>query len=248
MLDEKNLNRFGPLGFNLGQKEKDYLQHWILTYLSDRGCTAVFKGGTCLQKVFNLPRYSEDLDFTLNDGIIEIEELPVFLSRAGFENPTLKKNETPISENYKVRTRGPLYKGKTISEVSVTIEISKRENLVLKPTPVNIKPIYPDLISYSLLCMDKHEIAAEKIRAIYYRHLPRDLYDLYFLLRQEAVPNIEMINKKLAYYNMQFTESGFEKNIEEIKKSWAREIASLSCQPLDFETAFAEVKKAIETV
>ena len=54
-----------PIEFNLYQKEKDYLQHIILSRIYSRiNSQLVFKGGTSLQKCMGLNRFSEDLDFT----------------------------------------------------------------------------------------------------------------------------------------------------------------------------------------
>ena len=66
MIDRKMLEKYGPPGFTLGQKEKDYAQHWMLSFLSRTGFDGVFKGGTCLSKIYySYYRLSEDMDFTL---------------------------------------------------------------------------------------------------------------------------------------------------------------------------------------
>ena len=58
-----------PIDFNLYQKEKDYLQHIVLSRIFSRiGSEIIFKGGTSLQKCFGLDRFSEDLDFTASEN------------------------------------------------------------------------------------------------------------------------------------------------------------------------------------
>ena len=55
----------GPLqGRNIA---REYLQARILGVLQREGAmmSLAFQGGTCLRFLFALPRYSEDLDFTL---------------------------------------------------------------------------------------------------------------------------------------------------------------------------------------
>jgi predicted nucleotidyltransferase component of viral defense system len=51
--------------------EKDYVLGWLLAGISNHKELAakwVFKGGTCLKKCFfETYRFSEDLDFTIND-------------------------------------------------------------------------------------------------------------------------------------------------------------------------------------
>jgi len=45
--------------------EKDYLQDLLLFRLYQKTNAFVFNGGTCLYKIYGLPRFSEDLDFSL---------------------------------------------------------------------------------------------------------------------------------------------------------------------------------------
>jgi len=61
------------------QIEKDYVLSWILNGIAqhnDLSKVIVFKGGTVLKKFyFEDYRYSEDLDFTLNDDNITNEQI-----------------------------------------------------------------------------------------------------------------------------------------------------------------------------
>ena len=133
MLDRKEIERYGPPGFHLAQKEKDYVQHWILSFLSRAGFGGVFKGGTCLQKAFGLPRYSEDLDFTINDSAEpDLESISAYLSSAGFSGLVWKQEKSPNSTSAKLRYRGPLYADSSISEGTVRLEFSKREKTIQK--------------------------------------------------------------------------------------------------------------------
>jgi len=69
MLFKEDLQKLTKIsGFNLWQTEKDYLQHLFLLFLSKEAKREfVFKGGTALQKIYGLNRFSIDLDFTLSD-------------------------------------------------------------------------------------------------------------------------------------------------------------------------------------
>ena len=66
MITKEDLKEYGrTFGFNLGQAEKDYLQHIFLLFLSRNiSNELVFKGGTALQKIYGINRFSIDLDFT----------------------------------------------------------------------------------------------------------------------------------------------------------------------------------------
>jgi len=67
MLNRNELSRYSKVtGYSLRQAELDYMHHHILSLLGRSIKNDwVFKGGTCLQKVLSLDRFSEDLDFTI---------------------------------------------------------------------------------------------------------------------------------------------------------------------------------------
>ena len=56
-----------PDDFRRRNRAREYLQARILLALQDSGAFSnwAFLGGTALRFLFNLPRYSEDLDFSL---------------------------------------------------------------------------------------------------------------------------------------------------------------------------------------
>jgi len=246
MLDRDELSTYGPPGFHLAQKEKDYVQHYLLSFLSRSGFRGVFKGGTCLQKAYGLPRFSEDLDFTLNEANEpDKDAMSAFLSSAGFSNLAWKEEETEVSSNAKLRYRGPLYNGTSISEGVVLLEFSKREKTILAPHVVMVTPPYPDLLSYQLAVMDKQEIAAEKIRAILTRNSARDLYDLYFLLNQKSGLRTDLVSKKLGHYGIEFQFNLFEAKIGKLEKIWKNEIVALTSNLLDYGDVAQRVIKEV---
>ncbi|MFW6111033.1 MAG: nucleotidyl transferase AbiEii/AbiGii toxin family protein [Thermoproteota archaeon] len=51
--------------------EQDYLETVVLKILYQRTDNLVFKGDTCLRKFYGLDRYSQDLDFTVRQGVPE---------------------------------------------------------------------------------------------------------------------------------------------------------------------------------
>ena len=99
-----------PLEFNLYQKEKDYLQHLILSRIYSKADSGlVFKGGTSLQKVFGLNRFSEDLDFTTQENF-ELDKLEKGISELeNFYPTTFERIQKNQSITYKIKIEGPLY-------------------------------------------------------------------------------------------------------------------------------------------
>jgi predicted nucleotidyltransferase component of viral defense system len=249
MLTRELLEKGGEIGFSSGQKEKDYAQHWLLSYLARAGFMGVFKGGTALQKAYGLPRYSEDLDFTLNGAHLpDFDAISRYLASAGFGIVKWKKEAKGTSHSAKLRLQGPFYNGKAISECSVSLDFSDRGRCALAPARVEIRPAYPEMMPYSLLVMDRKEIAAEKVRAALTRASARDLYDLSFLLRQGFLPDKVLINGKLSYYGMQYSYGEFEESIGKLAKLWKVEMNALVEQKPDFEAAKEEVLGKMKAV
>ncbi len=238
MIDRTELERFGPPGFHLGQKEKDYVQHWVLSYLSRSGFGGAFKGGTCLQKAFGLPRFSDDLDFTLGSAREpDYGSLSAFLSSAGFAVVSWGREESENAFAGRIRYRGPLYSGSTISEGVLTLQMSRREGLVIASRVAIIRPPYPDLLPYQLPVMDMSEIAAEKVRALLTRVSARDLFDLYFLSRLGAVLRRELIEEKLSLYRMSLNPDDVRRRLSEVKRVWKGEITAVAQASVDYEEA-----------
>ncbi len=249
MLTREMLEKGGEPGFTIGQKEKDYAQHWLLSYLAREGFLGVFKGGTALQKAYGLPRYSEDLDFTLNGAPMpDFDAISRYLASAGFGMVNWKKEEVRTSQSARLRLQGPLYNGKAISECSISLDFSAREKCALAPSYTKIRPAYPDMMPYSLLVMDRKEIAAEKVRAVLTRASARDLYDLSFLLRQGHLPDKRLINGKLAGYNIEYSYETFESSIGKLAKLWKVEMGALVAQMPDYEIARNEVLRKMKEV
>lgn len=183
--------------------EKDYVLGWILAAVGDHQdlrTSWVFKGGTCLKKVyFETYRFSEDLDFTLrdesqvDDGFLRkaLGELATSVyERTGIEIPTerlrVEVYTNPrgrLSAECRLYYRGPL--APTGSLPAIRLDLTADEVIVLEPERRRVRHPYSDepeagiaVLSYPLA-----EVFAEKIRALGERGRPRDLYDVVHLYR-----------------------------------------------------------------
>jgi predicted nucleotidyltransferase component of viral defense system len=237
--DIARLNRLKPY-----QQEKNYVQMIILNSIySVSADEIIFKGGTALFFVYGLNRFSEDLDFTLAKKI-DVEKIIGAIKRnfelLGMKNKIDKLNNGEVSLSFRVSVEGPLF-AREIERCFVNVEVSKREEAV--NFNVNeIKPIYSDLMPFSLAVMAEKEIASEKIRAILTRNYARDVYDLQFLLKKGTKLNINLINKKLSYYNKQFNKKEFMRKLNEKKDIWESELRPFIIGNLP---DFASAKKLI---
>ncbi|MCD6414692.1 MAG: nucleotidyl transferase AbiEii/AbiGii toxin family protein [Candidatus Diapherotrites archaeon] len=250
MIDKKTLMNYqNILGFNLGQVERDYLQHLILQLLYKRVSNQlVFKGGTCLQKTLGLNRFSEDLDFTLNSELNldkVLGEVINDVERFGYPASLRNKKMQESGISFRLAINGPLYDGSERTKAVITLQISTREEVLLKPKSVSVVPVYPDLMPYITIVMQPKEILAEKMRAIATRKKARDLYDTWFLLRKKTKLDKKLVQKKLDYYSINYDSNTIHHRIIELKETWGNELASLMQDIPDYQKVATTVIKEI---
>lgn len=241
MITKEELKNYAKIrGLNLGQAEKDYFQNIILFILYQAyGSELVFKGGTALNKCYGLDRFSEDLDFTCSNTISvgRIEEgLKRF--RLDFE---MKKDEYENGVKISLLIKGPLYTGIRLSLCKFIIDLSFRENVVLKPTIKIIGRFLEEIPAFDVLVMNENEILAEKIRAIMSRTKARDVYDLWFLLKKGVKFDVELAKKKLEYYSQEWNFEEFRKHINLKESVWLSELKPL----IDIVPDFKETRDFI---
>ena len=230
MIDELRLKEISKLfGMRPWQQEKHYLQSLILSIISD--LPLVFKDGTYLWMFHGLNRFSEDLDFTSRGNFRE--DFPEFVSRSirlyGYENEAkiIKSNEHGISVRFLIE--GPLHKNDK-NRCVIYVEISGREKAVLPGIPLKLDFPQYDIPVKVLSGMNLDEVGSEKVRAILTREKARDIFDLYFLIRQKEIKlDTELINKKLTYYGKRFDSNQF---MQELKSRGS--LYSKTSKPLVF--------------
>ena len=243
-------NRIG-----LGAVERDYIQHLFLSLFYLKSQDFVFKGGTALRVAYNFARYSEDLDFNslipaekVKELIIStVKELGSFGVKAQFRNPYVFKDNGERGVSGDISYEGPLFTGKSGSRGKVRIDVSLRGETGATKKVV-VAPKYDDISQFVLTAFTLDDIFAEKVRALFIRGKPRDLYDVWVILGSGTKIDYRLINKKLKLYQKSFDFSEFKKMIEESKKGWASDLQGLLPQTLPFEdikdTVIAEFEKS----
>lgn len=212
--------------------EKDYLQDLILfSIYSDIGKELIFKGGTCLYKIHKLNRFSEDLDFTLTKKI-DMEKIThkviSDLMLLNIRGRIKEIKEYQKGMNIRLLLNGPLYRGGKETQCFIPLNISKKEQVLLKPKKESILPLYREIPTFEIFAMQEEEILAEKVRAILTRQKPRDVYDLWFLLTKKNIvfdPNL--IDKKLALYDLRLDLTELRNRIERVKGLWEIDLKNL---------------------
>lgn len=228
MIDKREvLETASALGLLPNVVEKDYVLGWLLAGINahpELAASWVFKGGTCLKKCyFETYRFSEDLDFTLQDEsqidegflrrvlgeviawVAEESGLMLPADQLGFdiyENPRGR-----LSCQGKVGYRGPVSPGSSAGGwPKIKLDLTADEHLVLPAVEREVFHPYTDrpengmwINSYAY-----EEAFGEKVRALGERTRPRDLYDVVNLYRHgDTRPSAsllrDLLEQKCAY-------------------------------------------------
>jgi predicted nucleotidyltransferase component of viral defense system len=193
----------GGTGFSVRLIEKDYFCSVLLEHFAAADAGLIFKGGTCLAKVYaEFYRLSEDLDFVIpvsadiprtersrkagriKDAIASLiartSTFRVIQQLTGANNST----QYVASLGYKSLLSG--------REESIKVEIGLREPLLtpvfegaLKTTLLDPISGNPMVDALSFMCISKKEALAEKFRAALSRRevAIRDFFDLDYAVR-----------------------------------------------------------------
>ena len=137
-----------------------------------------FKGETTLRLVFESPRSSEDLDFSLLiTPAKSIEDLlEETLLQLSYQQIALDMTEAkPTSGGYLFYAKTYLF----------DMEIILKLNFVIKKSIDNqtetIKSVF--IPPYSVVVLKARELIKEKVSAFLERHKVRDFFDLYYIMR-----------------------------------------------------------------
>lgn len=215
------INLYNPKSLNENKAVlREILQSIVLIGLSraDFFKKASFYGGTALRIFYGLNRYSEDLDFTLNEKndsfSLEpyIESIKNVASSYGIElDINIKKKEikTPVESAFaKLNTYQTFINLKINDEI--TSLLHKDENIKVKfeidlnPTiGFNVESKWIDMPEFAnIIVLDEPSLFAGKLHAIICRNYKnnvkgRDYYDFLFYIRKRVKPNLNYLKNKL---------------------------------------------------
>ncbi len=184
------------------QIEKDYVITWVLYGIAQNNTlrnALAFKGGTVLKKVyFKDYRFSEDMDFTLlkeeltNEQIIaafnEIFEFVQDETGMTLRMNTEKDKEHKETNSFKffIDYVAPLQGA--FGSRDLKVDVTRKEILEFDLVDKNVFSEYSDLEKdFSIKCYSLSEVLIEKMAAVMGRTIPRDVYDLWYLLEVDAM-------------------------------------------------------------
>jgi len=218
MITKQQISQFAKIfKTNEATVFREYLQLLFLNTLYNQSSSKniYFKGGTAIHFVYSAPRFSEDLDFTVNltpDGFQKIKEV-VFNELSNLFQLMFKEQKTLTGKRYVLNSQNI----KDFPPAYIHLDFSFREE-VLEPNKTIITTQYPVLFASYVHHLSKDEIFSEKIRAIMTRNKGRDLYDLWFLSTIGASLKNELVQKKLGYYKMTLNHENLMKRISSFPK------------------------------
>ncbi len=241
--------------------EKDFLLTLILIKFWEKYPDLIFKGWTCLNKVyFPYFRLSEDLDFVINQDLgraarqtllREYEE--GFVSDLRVLGLTLRAERTKYDEH---RLAMFTFEYSSIFDNSIQtikIDISLKSSLICWAKKLPIQSIYMDQFleepifsqDHTISCIDLTESIAEKMRAALTRREPaiRDFFDIWYVrsfsdFDFESPEFRSLLAHKLAEVQYEYT-------LEEHKSLLERQIITdlkpvlTSDHGFDFDTIYA---------
>ena len=245
MLTKAQIQRIAQRnGVGMQVQERDYIQHLVLWLLYSRSQQLVFKGGTALRLVYGGNRYSEDLDFNseLNgpDDVAALRSLweKVVAGLEDFGVVAESRNDwvSDVGYSFDVSFRGPLYDGRDRSKGKVRVDVNRRPEEVETRQEL-VTSEYDDVRPFVVTALTVEHLMAEKIRALLVRGKPRDLYDIWLLLRQGVRPDTALIERKLALYEMTWDPGGLQEALERIRVGWERDLRPLLPQFVPYDVA-----------
>jgi len=231
MLDRRKVVELSKLrGLKPWQEEKRYVQSLVVYSL--RATDTVMKGGTYLWLFHSLDRFSDDVDYSATDGLgMNWNQLQRTvtgtLGMFGVRSTAKLVKDDGYTLSFRVDAVGPLYESGH-DTCRVYVEISRREKIMLPPTPVKLdEPDYGIPVVF-IRGMNLSELAGEKVRAIIKRGMARDVYDLWFLIKRKKVSIYrDIVDKKLGFYGLKFSRERFVSSIEATRSSWEKELRSI---------------------
>lgn len=192
-----------PAGEKLN-RTREFLQVMALKNLSDRNVfeNIAFVGGTALRILYDIRRFSEDLDFSLVSAKgYDFKEINSGLVRY-FKLNNLEVEAKPKVENtvHSTFLKFPsvlkeLGLGAEAQKLSIKLEVDSNPPKGWKLADTTLNKTY----IFSVRHFDLPSMLATKIHACFFRKYTkgRDFYDLVWYMGRKVSPNIELLNNAI---------------------------------------------------
>lgn len=190
---------------------KDYTQDVLIHLLYRKMPKMIFSGGTAIWKVLKGDRFSEDIDMYAPSVPNKITDYLIKeFSLLGVNCTILKKKKTQNMFFIKMSLSFPSHPRDIIISLEILFDKPKEVKEATLYSP------YPDIPPIEILILSPEEMLANKVSAIYGRNKPRDVHDIYTLLKSGTRINMKLVKKKVPKFKL----DTFERKILEKKTEW----------------------------
>lgn len=226
-------------------KAREFLQIAALKIMYDKGYLqkVAFVGGTALRLLYDLRRFSEDLDFSLVDkkgyDFLEInKEIERGFRLYGLDVET-KIKESKVVQSTFLRFIG-LLKELGLSalneqKLSIKIEIDSNPPKGWRTETTLVNKVY----LVNLVHFDLPSLYATKLHACFFRRFTkgRDFYDLVWYITKKAKPNYTLLNNAIKQT---------EGRDPELNERNFKEFLLTKLSKIDFEAVKEDVERFLE--
>lgn len=200
-----------------------------------------------MRLVYSGNRYSEDLDFNGPNDVTTLralwDEIVVGLETFGVVAEMRNDWISDVGFSFDISFRGPLYDGHDRSKGKVRIDVNRRLEEVETHREL-VTSEYDDVRPFIVTVLTLEHLLAEKVRALLVRGKPRDLYDIWLLLRQGVQPDSNLMERKLGLYEMKWELGRLKQALERVRSEWERDLQPLLPQFVDY----GDAREAITTL
>lgn len=194
---------------------RDYLQREILAAIYGPSAPPSdwsFCGGTCLRLLYELPRYSEDLDFCSDSGIATeamAQAVAVRLRRGGFDVEVVTKKRQGNVWCAEARVSGILHELKLSPMLSQKLTIKIEVDLRPPAGATLDQKTFAAPVPMAVASFDLPSLMAGKLHAILARKYEkgRDWYDLVWYLGKGVDPNLALLDAALVQQPSEFCDN-----------------------------------------
>lgn len=239
----------GTMGVDPLVLERDWVLTEIVFHLAQTsGAHLVLKGGQALRHVYGSERFSKDVDYVARRRL-EFEELR---DRLNIRYPRLRTPGQPSGPTKFGLTIRPIaYVGPLNVRGTVEVEVSFREDIILPPVSLDYQSLFRD--TFPVIVMNLTEMVAEKVRALYQRGNPRDLYDLWFVFSQLDQPIDGDAVARLVPAKFTLVSGGWKRQrlydrIRANEADWQEGLRYLVAEQPAFDDALSTVEDALRVI
>lgn len=185
---------------------REYLQYIILKKLEELGCykNIAFVGGTALRILFQLKRFSEDLDFS----VVDAEGFKFSAIVSGLEKSLLLENLPSTIRFKETKTVASAFIKFTDILYQLDLSLHKDQVLMVKFEVDQNPPLGYDteftMVANDFIIGVNHydlpSLFSGKLHAVLFRKYTkgRDIYDLLWYLSHQVKPNYLLLNNAIA--------------------------------------------------